>query len=300
MRSRATSFRLEMLQVARLAPTLLGEAADLVKAFVTSQMLPTGGVGDREGTADLYYTVFGLEALAALQASVPHEEGLRTWLLAQANNPALDFVHLSSLARCAASLEGDVLGEELRVALAQRLQRFRTPDGGFHGAPGREQGSAYGCLLAWGAYSDLGVEFPWPEALLSCIQHLRTQDGGFANEPALPIGSATATAAAVTLYRHLGQAPPAGTGEWLLAQRHPSGGFLAAPGAPIPDLLTTAVALHALDSLEMPYLHLKENCLDFIDTLWSAAGGFHGNWTDDHLDCEYTYYGLLALGHLSA
>jgi hypothetical protein len=65
-------------------------------------------------------------------------------------------------------------------------------------------------------------------------------------------------------------------------------------------LLTTAVALHALDSLEIPYLHLKENCLDFIDTLWSAAGGFHGNWTDDHLDCEYTYYGLLALGHLSA
>ena len=42
-----------------------------------------------------------------------------------------------------------------------------------------------------------------------------------------------------------------------------------------------------------------ERCLDFVDSLWNADGGFHGNWTDDYLDCEYTFYGLLALGHLS-
>jgi len=33
--------------------------------------------------------------------------------------------------------------------------------------------------------------------------------------------------------------------------------------------------------------------------LWTNRGGFYGNWLDDTLDCEYTYYGLLALGHLS-
>jgi hypothetical protein len=44
---------------------------------------------------------------------------------------------------------------------------------------------------------------------------------------------------------------------------------------------------------------LRERSLDFIDTLWSAEGGFHGHWADDHLDAEYTFYGLLALGHLS-
>ena len=42
-----------------------------------------------------------------------------------------------------------------------------------------------------------------------------------------------------------------------------------------------------------------ETCLDFIDTLWTARGGFFGHWEDTHLDCEYTYYALLALGHLS-
>ena len=88
--------------------------------------------------------------------------------------------------------------------------------------------------------------------------------------------------------------------DFLLSCFHPeSGGFLPFPGAPVPDLLSTAVALHALDGLQLPLENIKDPTLDFIDTLWSADGGFHGNWTDDTLDCEYTYYGLLALGHLA-
>jgi prenyltransferase beta subunit len=88
--------------------------------------------------------------------------------------------------------------------------------------------------------------------------------------------------------------------DWLLGQVHPQGGFMAMPLAPIPDLLSTATALHALACLETPIPSaIKEACLDFIDSLWSAEGGFHGHWNDDHLDAEYTFYGLLALGHLS-
>ena len=61
----------------------------------------------------------------------------------------------------------------------------------------------------------------------------------------------------------------------------------------------THVALHGLAGAQVDLSRVKEPCLDFIDSLWSAEGGFHGNWTDHTLDCEYTYYGLLALGHLS-
>ena len=72
------------------------------------------------------------------------------------------------------------------------------------------------------------------------------------------------------------------------------------PLAPMPDLLSTATTLHALACLEREVpAPIRERCLDFIDTLWSAEGGFHGHWADDHLDAEYTFYGLLALGHLS-
>ena len=74
---------------------------------------------------------------------------------------------------------------------------------------------------------------------------------------------------------------------------------LCAAASPMPDLLSTATALHALADLKADITPLKDRCLDYLDTLWTARGGFHGSWEDDALDCEYTYYGLLSLGHLS-
>ena len=118
--------------------------------------------------------------------------------------------------------------------------------------------------------------------------------------PSQKTGALNATAGAVTLIHHLGFPVNSSVGDWILSQTHPEGGFLAVPGAPLPDLLSTATALHALSCIErrIPSI-IHERCLDFIDTLWNAEGGFHGHWADDDLDPEYTYYGLLALGHLS-
>jgi hypothetical protein len=106
------------------------------------------------------------------------------------------------------------------------------------------------------------------------------------------------TAAAVMLLRALGGAPDPHLGVWLLDRCQSNGGFLAGPAAPIPDLLSTATGLHALAALDVPIAGLREACLDFVDSLWTNRGGFYGSWVDDDIDCEYTYYGLLALGHL--
>ena len=91
----------------------------------------------------------------------------------------------------------------------------------------------------------------------------------------------------------------AGLADWLLERCRPEGGFFATPVAPLPDLLSTATALHALAGLHADLGSIRESCLDFVDTLWTSRGGFHGSWADDVLDPEYTYYGLLSLGHLS-
>jgi len=48
------SFRLEMLQVARLAPKVLGESAELVEAFLRSRLSPEGGFLDRNDKPYLY------------------------------------------------------------------------------------------------------------------------------------------------------------------------------------------------------------------------------------------------------
>jgi hypothetical protein len=188
----------------------------------------------------------------------------------------------------------------LDEALLARIESFRKPDGGYEGDAKLRHGTAYGAFVALGAYQDLGRTPPQSLDLIRSLKRLETPDGAWSNAPGLPVGALNATAGAVTLIRHLGFPVNTAVGDWLLAQQHPGGGFLAVPGAPLPDLLSTATALHALACLErrIPSA-VHERCLDFIDTLWSADGGFHGHWADDHLDAEYTFYGLLALGHLS-
>jgi hypothetical protein len=107
------------------------------------------------------------------------------------------------------------------------------------------------------------------------------------------------TAAATLLFKTLGRDIDSHWTVWLLDRCQSSGGFLATPKAPVPDLLSTATGLHALTTLKAPLDGVQEACLDFVDSLWTNRGGFYGSWLDDTLDCEYTYYGLLALGHLT-
>ena len=293
------SLRLEMLQVARLAPGVLGPAAELVGRFLQGRFGATGGGLDRAGKEDLYYTIFALAGLQALQAEVP-AAACEQFLRGFGDGAGLDFVHLGALARCWAAVGSERMPQEDRTRLLERLERFRSRDGGYEAEPGGPAGSAYGCFVAFGAYQDLAAEAPEPLRMVQCLKLLETPDGAWGNARGLSAGSVPATAAAVTLLHQLGMPIHSAVGDWLLGQAHPQGGFCALPGAPIPDLLSTATSLHALAILEadLPKV-LRERCLDFVDTLWSAEGGFHGNWADDELDAEYTFYGLLALGHLA-
>ena len=184
-------------------------------------------------------------------------------------------------------------------AILGRVEAYRSGDGGYAQEPGQAEGTIYGCFLALGAYQDLSIELPNLPGLLNCVNGLRAEDGGYANQRDLPFGLTPSTAAAVTLLRQYHQPIPPDVGDWLLGRQHSEGGFYATPLAPIPDLLSTATALHALSGLHVDLDPIRDQTLDFIDTLWTSSGGFHGNWSDDHLDVEYTYYGLLALGHLS-
>lgn len=299
------SLRLEMLQVARLAPKVLGEAAGLVHGFLNRQQNEDGGFMDRAGKSDLYYTVFGIDGLLALQTELPAER-ITSYLRRFDDGEGLDFVHLCCLARGWAAIQArDLLRDSptdassWKRAILKRIASFRTPDGGFHPLPHQPYGTAYGCFLGLGAYQDLNAEFPEPTRLVECLASLKTADGVWANERGLKTGSTNATAAAVSVSRALSVPVDPVVGDWLLARCHADGGFLAMPVAPLPDLLSTATALHALAGLGVPFESVKEPCLDFVDSLWTNEGSFHGNWTDEHLDCEYTFYGLLALGHLS-
>jgi prenyltransferase beta subunit len=266
-----------MLQVARLAPRQLGEAAPLVAEFVRTQRHPSGGFCDRAGAPDPYYTVFGAECLVALGFPPPD---LGDYLRGFGDGAGLDFVHQCCLARCWADIGGR--------APESLLDRVARP-----------QDTAYWSMLAYGACQDLGRDFPDPAALLATLDSLRSEDGAYGNWPGMEQGQTSATAAAITLRRQLDAEPEPALADWLMRQWNPQGGFAAAPGVPMPDLLSTATALHALVGMQVPLDPVREAGLDFIDTLWTNRGGFFGSWADDAIDCEYTYYALLALGHLS-
>lgn len=293
------SLRLEMLQVARLARSVLGdEACALVEDYVRSQQNPDGGFRDREGASDLYYTSFAIDVLAALQVALPEDSLARFLESKLAATGELDFVHLCCLARGLSALARRPPPASLAPVLAG-IERHRTPDGGYHQAEGAETGSAYASFLAYGAYSDHGLAFPDPAGAARSLESLRVAGGAWANDVDLPVPNLPATAAAVAVRRNLRLPVPPETPRWILDCWHPAGGFHPFPGAPMPDLLSTAVALHALDGLQAGFEDKKETALDFIDSLWTAAGGFHGTWDEEEFDLEYTYYGLLALGHLA-
>lgn len=293
------SLRLEMLQVARLARTVLGdEACALIEDHARAQQNDDGGFRDRDGGSDLYYTCFAIDLLTALQVSLP-EAGLSAFVEAQFENLGeLDFVHLCCLSRASSALERKPPPERL-AALHRRIEAFRSKEGGYNQDEAAETGSAYACFLAYGAYADHRLELPGEAGVIRCLDSLRVPGGAWANDVELPVPNVPATAAAVTLCRNLRLAIPPETAPWILRAWHPSGGFLPFPGAPLPDLLSTAVALHALDGLQADFSDRREPLLDFVDSLWTAAGGFHGTWGDEDFDLEYTYYGLLALGHLA-
>lgn len=286
-----------MLQVARLAPNLLQEARDSVEEFLRSQFNEDGGAKDRSGNSDLYYSVFALEGLLGLQAEIP-EDSVRGYLDAFGDGEGLDLVHLACLARCLAALTTQKPSPDRVDGICRRLTLHRTKDGGFAKGEEEDHGTVYDSFLCLGAYQDLGRSLPHPEGVSQCIRSLELNHGSYANEHGRSVSTIPTTCAAATLLRHLDQPVADKTGEWLRKRAHPQGGFIAADGVPMPDLLSTATALHTLSGLKVSFEDIKDNCLDFVDSLWTGKA-FCGSWADDVQDSEYTYYALLALGHLS-
>ena len=81
---------------------------------------------------------------------------------------------------------------------------------------------------------------------------------------------------------------------WLQARQDETGGFHATDEAPVPDLLSTAVALFTLRLVGAE----ARDASDFIHAHWLDNGGFAPTILDDYSDVEYVFYALLALGSI--
>jgi len=314
-RSRFSTFHEDMLRTTRRAPRLLGSSTSLIRGFLLDRQNSDGGFRGRAPESDLYYTGFALDGLLALNRGTASETesvrnamlSARAYLASFGLGDGLDLVHLCCLARGHAALRlariCPVFMAADRMSLARQIEKHRSSDGAYHPLPRQSRGSAYAAFLAVGAYQDLRCSIPQAARLAPALESLRTPDGLWANAtPASASPGLNPTAAALAVLGQRGMLnTERGTNaaEWLMAQWHPMGGFLASPLTPIPDLLSTATALHTLTSLGVPISLIRRQCLDYLDSLWNSHGSFHAHWQEDELDVEYTFYGLLALGHLA-
>ena len=90
---------------------------------------------------------------------------------------------------------------------------------------------------------------------------------------------------------------------WLKQRQDETGGFRASEVAPVPDLLSTVVALFTLRLIgkatgrraKLGNEH-PQSALSFIEAHWLDMGSFAPTILDEYSDVEYLFYGLLALG----
>ena len=139
------SIRRQMLEAASRAKISLGNRAKLVARFIIEQINEDGGFKDRAGKSDLYYTVFGIEALSALGEKIPQTK-IISYLAQFEHGQSLDFVHLACLVRCWANLACPVK-PGIRNTIAQHIGNRLA-----------EHATIYTCFLALCAYQDLGIE----------------------------------------------------------------------------------------------------------------------------------------------
>ncbi len=291
------SLRREMLNVVKQGLDCLGSRQSLIAQYIRGRLNPDGGFAGRDGLSDLYYTVFGLQLFWALEIDIPVKK-TAGFLLSYEINDSTSLLDLSCLARCWGNLPQNYHPPDLTEDILRRIENFRSVDGGYRDKRGSRTGTVYGCFLALGAYEDLETAIPQSVGLANCICSLKTEDGGYANETAILIGSVPATAGAIAVMFELDRKPNPQTGAWLMNCIHPNGGFRAIPIIEEPDMLSTAIALQGLGCLNYDISVIRDKCWDYTLELFHKSGGFLGARSDDIADCEYTYYGLLALGHL--
>ena len=292
-----TSYATEMLKVATLARPELHEGIEEVADFVLSRIMPNGEFRGRSEAGDLYYTVFGMDCMLALGETLDTAK-LTAYLSSFGNGTDLDLMHLGCLARCWSRLELVGLSSPDAISMLEKVEKYRSTDGGYCIEPGANHGSIYGCFMAYAAYQDLGMEIPNAEGIADSIEALRLKGGLYASERELKKSNTNAAVGALLLLGSLGRPVDGRVSEWLLDQCHEKGGFVAAPEVPIPDLVSTATALFALRSAGVDLGGVKKSCINFLGSVWEDNGGFAGNWMDSISDCEYTFYALLSMGCL--
>lgn len=269
-----------------------------VISYIQSQEVRSGGFMDKAGKPDLYYTFFGLMSALALGMTVnvgQHKIFLKKFDIQQLNLPhfvaytqSVKLLKAFSIpgflrnyaAGIASFFAGNADINDLKVLMSDKSR-----------VPMNDPCSPYSVFLS--AIVTGGTDSGLSEWVRNDASEYITSSGGWSNIRKGTSPALNATVSGLMMLYLIGKPIDTHAIEWLVNQQDPSGGFFAVPGAPVPDLLSTATALLVLNICRTK---ARYPVTEFIQMHWRENGGFAGIFSDENSDCEYTFYGLTALG----
>ncbi len=295
-------FYRQMIAMLRNALTLLDEQGrEEVVHFLIGQQNPDGGFRDRGGRSDLYYSLFGGLMLGAwgggprakgmknedrrldIGAAFPElVEGtiqkLKQFIAGQSNADVPGFIE-----KCCLIL----LQKELKAGSNSQLKALISLGKSFW----EERHSINISYRSFVLFLTLDAVLPFRKILKIGAKRMLKRTTVDQHSPCSEV------AARVLLQKMMNQ-DGSEDQELLKSFACETGGFKAFAHLENADMLSTAVALFALDFANCNLRLLKPDCLDFIGQNFSD-GAFLSGDGDTTADVEYTFYGLLALGVLA-
>lgn len=264
------------------------ESKDEVFRFISSQQNNDGGFADRGGRSDLYYSLFGMLLVLAVQK---HKSQL---LNVEKNDEQIDL--LRDYISTQSKLKVDGFIEICCLVLIQK-------------AIGSKNASRIGsvfCLLkafiserksinlsyrSFVFFLTLESILPFKFIIKKGAEKMDSLTQVDENSPCSEVAAKVFLRKMISVGSHKENA-------LLQSFCCESGGFKAFRHSNKADMLSTAVALFALKYSGSDFRILTPPCLDFLQDNFSE-GAFLSGDGDPTKDIEYTFYGLLAMGILA-
>jgi hypothetical protein len=292
----------QMVSLLRNALDVLDEQGQTeVFQFLKSQQNTDGGFKDRGGRSDLYYSLFGMLLLRAMQTGDRRPETeIVLELVERSSQPGTRNLELETklkhfiLHQSAIKVPGFIeqcclalLQKDLRISRFSRTKTLLKLTRSFW----KER---YSINLSYRSF----VLFLTMDAVLPFRGLLQRFSGKMLSRVEVNEHSpCSEIAAKVFLLKMLGK-DSSDEQQLLMSFASESGGFRSFQHLEQADMLSTAVALFALKNADCDIRLLTPGCLDFIQQNF-VDGAFLSGDGDQTTDLEYTFYGLLTLGTLA-
>lgn len=279
-----------MIHLLRNGLALLDEQGrEEVLQFILNNQNEDGGFRDRGENSDLYYSLFGLLILTALEKEdISHQENQLTpvanalWKLKQFAQKQTILKNHGFIERCCLVL----LQTELKSNKFSRIASMLSLGRSFW----KERASIN---LSYSSF----VLFLTLDAVLPVSSLVKGPARRMMEKTAVNEYSPCSEVAAKVFLNKMMQKENSKEVNLLNSFAAPAGGFKAFNHLERADMLSTAVALFALKYAGEDLRLIKPSTLDFIQSNYST-GAFLSGDGDLTEDVEYTFYGLLALGTL--